>query len=55
MASRALSMGRCSPQTAWGHNPLALAVQARCVHKVASARATHSCAAHRHHPQSQVV
>lgn len=55
VAGRALSRGRCSPQTAWGHDPLALAVQARCVHKVAGAWATHPCAAHRRYPQSQVV
>lgn len=41
MASRALSMGWCSPQTAWGHDTLAQAVQARCVHKVAGAWATY--------------
>ena len=34
---------------------MALAMQARCVHKVAGAWATHPRAAHRHHPQSQVV
>lgn len=55
VAGRALSIGRCSPQTAWGHDPLALAVQTGCVHKVAGAWATHPCAAHRHCPQSQVV
>lgn len=33
VAGRALSIGRCSPQTAWGHDPWHWPVQAGCVHK----------------------